>query len=60
MQNAIAENWPTVARPYKNHTNQFFGAIFGPHFWTRFWTKVLDQVLDQDFGAIPEPKFPEN
>ena len=44
MQNAIAEHWPTVARLYKNHMDQIFGAIFGPHFWTRFWAKVLDQI----------------
>ena len=60
IQNTIAENWPTVARLYKIHTGQFFGAIFGPHFWSRFWTTVLVQVLDQDFGAILEPNFHEN
>ena len=60
MQNAIAEHWPTVARLYKNHMDQIFGAIFGSHFGTRFWTTVLVQVLDQDFGAILEPNFHEN
>ena len=60
MQNAIAENWSTVARLYKNHMDQIFGAIFGPHFWSRFWAKVLDQIWTTIFGAILEPKFPEN
>ena len=71
MQNAIAENWSTVARLYKNHMDQIFGAIFGPHFWTRFWAKVLDQIwttilvqfLSQNFLKIgkknqPGPKNP--
>ena len=60
MQNAIAEHWPIVARLYKNHMDQIFGAIFGPNFWTRFWAKVLDQFWVTIFGAILEPKFPEN